>query len=240
MKVEVCANSIASALAAEQGGAHRIELCSELAVGGITPSFGTLEMVCKRLRIPVHVLIRPRSGDFCYSEEEFEIMLRDIETCHSLGAQGIVSGCLSADGSIDIPRTRILIEAAGKLSFTFHRAFDRTPDPYRALEALDSLGGVRILSSGQAGSAVQGLPLLERLQSTSKGCLFMPGGGIGPENVHLFLGKGFEALHLSATVAPSGQQTYHGPPMNSPRLLSEGLPPVSEVSRIKALLDRIH
>ncbi len=240
MKVEVCANSIASAMAAEQGGADRIELCSELAVGGITPSHGTLEMVCSRLHIPVHVLIRPRSGDFCYSEQEFEIMLRDIEICHSLGAKGIVSGCLNADGSIDVPRTRILMEAAGELSFTFHRAFDRTPDPYRALDVLDSLGGVRVLSSGQSSSAEQGLSLLERLQSISASCQFMPGGGIGPENAHLFLGKGFEAIHFSATVLPSGQQTYHGPPMNSPGLLTEGSPLVSEVSRVKAVLSRIH
>lgn len=239
MKVEVCANSYASAIAAAEGGADRIELCSELAVGGITPSFATLERVCAEVQIPVHVLIRPRSGDFCYSADEFEIMLRDIEVSLDLGVQGIVSGCLHSDGSIDLARTQSLVEAAGTSDFTFHRAFDRCPDPGAALDALESLGGVRILSSGQAPTAEQGLPLLEHLNGRAKTCRFMPGAGIGPENAERFLHKGFEAIHLSATAFGMDTTAYHGPPMNSPGLLSEGTPPVSQVARVKAVVQRI-
>ncbi len=239
MKVEVCANSFASAMAAAQGGADRIELCSELAVGGITPSKGTLEYVCSHIDIPIHVLIRPRSGDFCYSPEEFEIMLRDIGGCRELGVHGIVSGCLNRDGSIDMPRTRDLLEAAGGMDFTFHRAYDRCPDPEVALETLESLGGVRILSSGQAETAEKGLALLERLQRKAKACRFMPGGGIGPDNADNFLDKGFEAIHLSATAFGPDGPAYHGPPMNSPGLLSEGAPPVSQAARIQAVVRRI-
>lgn len=239
MRVEVCANSIVSALVAERAGADRIELCNELAVGGVTPSHGVLQQVCRRVRLPVHVLIRPRSGDFCYSREEFESMLEDIAHARSLGAAGIVSGCLRPGGSIDLEGTRALMAAAGDASFTFHRAFDRTPDPDQALDALESLGGMRILSSGQAAAAPEGLPVLKRLQARAKTCRFMPGGGIGPENVQAFLGKGFEAVHLSAIGGTPEAQRYHGPSMNSPALLSEGPPPVSRQTRIEALIDRI-
>ena len=129
MLVEVCANSLESALNAQKGGADRIELCSELGVGGITPSYGLLKMVKERLSVPVHVLIRPRAGDFSYSEMEFELMRRNIALCVDLGFEGIVSGILHRDFSLDEERTGALIEASGSLSFTFHRAFDWVNDP---------------------------------------------------------------------------------------------------------------
>ena len=128
--IEVCANSYESAIAAQNGGADRIELCSAINVGGLTPSFGTIELVCKDLLIDINVLIRPRSGDFCYSDSEFQIMKRDIEICKSLGINGIVIGILLPDGNIDCKRTQELIELARPLSVTFHRAFDMVAEPF--------------------------------------------------------------------------------------------------------------
>ncbi|MBC2838743.1 copper homeostasis protein CutC [Robiginitalea sp. SC105] len=224
MLVEVCANSVESARSAQAAGADRIELCAELAVGGVTPSPGMLRVVREAVTLPVHVLVRPRSGDFCYTPEEFQAMLHDIRHCAAMGFEGIVSGCLLPDGRIDTDRTRELIRAAGDLHFTFHRAFDRCQDPEAALEALETLGVQTILSSGQALSAPEGLPRLEALQARARRCRFMPGGGINPDNVSLFAGKGFEAVHLSGIPKGPSSETYPGPPMNAPGLLREVRP----------------
>ena len=236
MLVEVCANSPESARAAEQAGADRIELCSELAVGGITPSLGVLEWVRAHIRIPVHVLIRPRSGDFCYSGEELDCMLRDIRQCVALGFEGIVSGCLQEDRQVDVDATALLLEAAGSCHFTFHRAFDRCPDPEAALEALEALGVDTILSSGQAPDAVSGLPLLERLHGLSRGCRMMPGGGIHAANAALFREAGFAAIHLSGVPKPSAAEPYAGLPMNSPSLLREGRPLYTDPAIVSAVI----
>lgn len=239
MLVEVCANSPESARAAEQAGADRIELCSELAVGGVTPSRGVLEWVREHIRIPVHVLIRPRSGDFLYSEAEFGCMLRDIKQCVSLGFAGIVSGCLDEDRQVDVEATARLREAAGSCHFTFHRAFDRCPDPEAALEALEALGVDTILSSGQAPDAVSGLPLLERLQGLSRRCRLMPGGGIHAGNAARFRQAGFAAIHLSGVPRPSGDEPYAGLPMNSPSLLREGRPLYTDPAIVSAVVRRL-
>ena len=236
MQVEVCANSMASALAAEQAGADRIELCSELAVGGITPSPGLLEEVRETIRIPVHVLIRPRSGDFVYSDAEFRIMLRDIAACRRLGFEGIVSGCLQADGSVDAARTRALVDAAGDGHFTFHRAFDRTPDPIAALAVLEEAGVDTLLSSGQQGSAEAGLDLLVRLQEAATRIRIMPGAGIRPENAANFKGKGFRYVHLSGLGPTGPEPAFSGPPMNSPALLTEGVPATTDPLRVAAVI----
>ncbi len=236
MQVEVCANSIASARAAEQAGADRIELCSELAVGGITPSLGLLEEVRKNIRIPVHVLIRPRSGDFVYSDAEFRIMLRDIAACRSLGFEGIVSGCLHPDGSVDEGRTGNLIEASGDCHFTFHRAFDRTPDPMAALAELDALQVDTILSSGQESSAEAGLELLVEMKEAASRVRIMPGAGIRPENAMRFAGKGFAFVHLSGLGPAGSHPAYSGPPMNSPELLTEGVPAETDPQRVAAVI----
>ena len=159
MLLEICANSFQSAINAQVAGAHRIELCSELAVGGITPSYGLIKKVIEKLSIPVYVLIRPRSGNFTYSEEEFNIMKADIILCKQLGCHGIVSGVLNTDNSIDSVRTKALIELSSPLPFTFHRAFDRAPDTFEALDQLIELGAGRILTSGQAPSAETGMDL---------------------------------------------------------------------------------
>jgi copper homeostasis protein len=222
MKVEVCVTSIASARIAEAAGADRLELCTELAVGGVTPSPGLLQGVREAVQIPVHVLIRPRSGDFVYSTEAFTQMLRDIEYCRKLGYEGIVSGCLKADGALDTERMSILAEATRGCHLTFHRAFDWIGDWESAVVQLEGLGVNTILSSGQAPTALQGLSLLERLAGETA-CGIMPAGGIRPGNVASFVGKGFEAIHLSGIQKPAAEAP-EPLPLNSPSLLREGRP----------------
>ncbi|MCB0471822.1 MAG: copper homeostasis protein CutC, partial [Flavobacteriaceae bacterium] len=164
MIIEICANSYESALYAQKAGADRIELCVELAVGGITPSYGLLKKVRQDISIPVNVLIRPRSGNFTYSTEELEIMKQDILLCKELGFHGIVSGFLKEDHTVDPDKTRALIELARPLSFTFHRAFDWVPKPLEALDILRNMEVDRILSSGQQRTAIEGIGLLKVLK----------------------------------------------------------------------------
>ncbi|HVU80537.1 MAG TPA: copper homeostasis protein CutC, partial [Rhodanobacteraceae bacterium] len=161
--LEIAANSVASALAAETGGAARVELCSALEVGGLTPSHAAIAIALERLRIPVHVLIRPRAGDFVFDDPECEVMRRDIETCKALGCAGVVIGVLTVDGDVDVPRCRALMDAARGMSVTFHRAFDFARDAERALEAIIALGCDRLLTSGQAADALTGAPLIRTL-----------------------------------------------------------------------------
>lgn len=199
MLVEVCANSLLSALNAEKAGADRIELCSELGVGGITPSYGLLKCVRKQLSLPVHVLIRPRGGDFTYSETEFDVMKKDIELCVELGFAGIVSGVLNPDFTLDFDRTMELMELSRPLNFTFHRAFDWVKDPVATFDQLEGMGVDYVLSSGQQTSALEGMGLLDQLNRKSKGCTIMPGGGIRGDNAVDFKKAGFKAIHLTGT-----------------------------------------
>lgn len=202
MKLEICANSLQSAMNAQMVGADRIEMCSELSVGGITPSLGLLKLIKEKIDIPVHVLIRPRSGNFNYSNDEFEQMKNDIQLCKDLGFAGIVSGVLSENNSIDIKRTQELIDISEPLSFTFHRAFDCVPKPEQALENLIQLGVNRILTSGQKDKAIDGLELLKRLKNQAKDQLIiLPGSGIRPENAEVFREAGFDEIHSSASVS---------------------------------------
>ena len=161
MIIEVCANSFESALNAQKAGADRIELCVELAVGGLTPSHGLLQKVIEELSIDVNVLIRPRSGDFTFTDAEFDVMKRDILFCKEMGCSGIVSGVLTKDNSIDIERTAALVALAKPLSFTFHRAFDWVVHPKKAIEELVQIGVHRLLTSGQESSAINGIQLLK-------------------------------------------------------------------------------
>ncbi|MGH9764286.1 MAG: copper homeostasis protein CutC, partial [Blastocatellia bacterium] len=149
LTIEVCVDTVESAIAAQRGGADRIELCGNLIEGGITPSIGAIEMVRKNLSIPLHVVIRPRGGDFLYSDIDFEVMKRDIELVKWLGADGVVFGVLTPRAAVDVERTEDLIARARPLSVTFHRAFDMTRDPYQSLDDLIALGVNRVLTSGQ-------------------------------------------------------------------------------------------
>jgi len=184
MKFEVCAVNIQSALAAQRAGAHRIELCSALDVGGLTPSLGLIRAAVQALEIPVHVLIRPREGDFCYSDLELEIMLEDIRLCREAGAAGVVVGALTEDGPLDLPKMKAMKAAAGDLDITCHRAFDFTPDPAEALEQLIAMGFGRVLSSGQSDSAYEGRFLLKKMvQQADNRIAVMPGAGVDAENI---------------------------------------------------------
>lgn len=200
IKLEICAVSPQSALAAYQGGADRIELCSALETGGITPSFSAIEMCVQQTEMPVFVLIRPRAGDFCYSETELQQMIRDIAICRELGVQGIVSGALHPDGNIHLSQLKALIKASTGMSFTFHRAFDRCRDPHTAAKQLADLGVDRILSSGQQPNALMGAPLLASLIEKIQGHItVMPGGGITHENIgEIYRITGASEYHFSA------------------------------------------
>ena len=186
--LEVCAGDLASAQAAAQGGAHRIELCSALELDGLTPSPALIEAARRIEGLRLHVLIRPREGDFVYSEAETGTMLRDIRIARQLGADGVVIGALTPEGDIDLPSCRRLIEAAQGLPVTFHRAFDRARNPLQALEDIIVLGCTRLLTSGQAPTAEAGIPLLRQLVLQARGRLIvMPGAGVTPANARLIL-----------------------------------------------------
>lgn len=182
--VEVCVDSVESALASQDGGADRVELCDNLFEGGTTPSAGSIALARERLRIKLHVIIRPRGGDFLYSDLEFAIMQRDIEMAKSLGVDGVVIGLLTAEGNVDVPRTRQLLELARPMSVTFHRAFDVAREPFEALETLIDIGIDRLLTSGQEETVCQGAELIADLVSRAGNRLIvMPGGGFTERNV---------------------------------------------------------
>jgi copper homeostasis protein len=229
MKLEICASSYQSAKNAQEAGAHRIELCQELSVGGVTPSFGLLKQVIKHLKIPVFVLIRPRGGNFVYSDPEFEIMKTDIQLCKDEGCAGVVSGILNADKTIDLKRTKELIELSKPLQFTFHRAFDEVINPKKALEQLIYLGVERVLTSGQKASAIAGLEVLIDLNKQSKGrIVVLIGSGISAENASVFKAAGFKEIHASASSALKEEDSLFAMPLT-----------YSDPIKIKAILDAI-
>ena len=160
---EACTDSVADSLAAEHGGLHRIELCSALEVGGLTPPLSLMEETIRCVKIPVHVMIRPRAGDFLYNDVEFNLMLQDVSHAKQAGAAGVVFGLLNDDGSIDIERTRTLIDAARPMKVVMHRAFDMSVDPFLSLEAIIGLGFDILLTSGQRQTAEYGLDLIKEL-----------------------------------------------------------------------------
>lgn len=185
VKVEVCAESIESALTAQEGGAYRVELCDNLAEGGTTPSYGQIIEARECLHIQLYPIIRPRGGDFLYSEPEYRIMRHDVVFCGEAECDGIVIGMLDADGNVDIPRCTELIELARHygMEVTFHRAFDVAADLRSALEDIIALGCKRVLTSGGAATAEEGLAELKMLVELSNGrIVVMPGSGITPEN----------------------------------------------------------
>ena len=223
---EVAVDSLDSALTAQGCGANRIELCADLPCGGLTPSPGMLDLVCGRLEIPVFVLIRPRRGDFLYSEFEFEAMQRDIAIARDYGAAGIVSGCLTADGDIDVERTAALLELARPLPFTFHRAFDVCREPLDALERLASLGVARLLTSGQRADALAGASLIAELESRAAGRLrILPGSGINAGNIaEIARITGCREFHFSARETMRSAMRYRNPSLpSSDALADEGL-----------------
>ena len=196
MIIEVCAESYEYALKAEKAGADRIELCKDLHLDGLTPDYESAKKTIDSLNIPVYILIRPIEGDFIYSNEEFELMKMDIIKFKEMGCKGIVSGVLNDDNSVDVKRTKDLIELSRPLEFTFHRAFDIVSDPLKEIEILIRLGVDRILTSGQKNKATEGLYLLEKLNNISKKrIVIMPGSGISNTNFKKF--NSFNEIHGS-------------------------------------------
>ena len=229
MKLEICANSYQSAKNALEAGAHRIELCQELSVGGITPSYGLLKKVIEELDIPVFVLIRPRSGNFVYSDDEFQIMKNDIQVCKDLGCKGIVSGVLKSDNTLDVGRTKVLIELSKPLPFTFHRAFDEVKNPKETLLQLIELGADRVLTSGQKATAEEGLEFLKELKVLAENRIkILAGGGITSKNANLFKEAGLTEIHASASSTKKEGDGMFSVPLT-----------FSDPMKIKAILDAI-
>ena len=202
ISLEVCANSITSALAAQDGGAFRVELCDNLKEGGTTPSAGQILMARKLLHIKLYVLIRPRSGDFLYSDIEFEVMKANVQYCIESGCDGVVLGILNTDGSIDKERCAELINLAKNagLGVTFHRAIDVCADQFKALEEIIELGCERILTSGGKSTAMEGSAVIAHLVEKAAGrIIIMPGSGVDEKNVtDLVHFTGVKEVHSSA------------------------------------------
>lgn len=211
---EVCANSVESCLAAQAGGANRVELCAGIPEGGTTPSYGDIAVARELLKeTRLHVIIRPRGGDFLYSPIEQRIMLKDIDLARKLGADGVVFGCLTAEGDVDLPLMRQLMEAAEDMSVTFHRAFDVCRNPQQALEDIIGLGCHRILTSGQQPTAEQGIPLLKNLQQQADGrIILLAGCGVNESNIaRIAQETGIHEFHFSAREQMESGMLYRNP-----------------------------
>lgn len=196
--LEICCYGIDCAVTAQQAGADRIELCAAPKEGGLTPSAGVLRQVKLRVSIPVHPIIRPRGGDFCYTDAEFETMLEDIAFVRELGYPGLVIGMLDSEGHVDVARMKRVMEQAQGMEVTFHRAFDMCHNPHQALEQLTDLGVARILTSGQQQNAELGLSLLRELKQHSRAPIIMAGAGVRLSNLKKFVDKGIDEMHSSA------------------------------------------
>lgn len=210
MLVEICVDSAGGAFAAERGGADRVELCDNLMEGGTTPSAGCIKVARRGLKIGLQVIVRPRGGDFLYTADEFDVMREDIRVAKELGADGVVVGCLTAEGEVDRVRTEELIALARPLNVTFHRAFDMCRDARRALEDLIGLGVDRVLTSGQEASCLEGMELIAGLHKQAAGrIVVMPGGGLTPRNIQKFVAMtGVREVHLSARHTVESGMSY--------------------------------
>ena len=211
--LECCCTDAFEALEAQAGGAGRIELCADLSCGGVTPEFSTIEETLSKVSIPVNVLVRPRGGDFVFSEEEISEMTASIHLCKELGAAGAVIGALDSGGNVDVCTMRRLIEAADGLNVTFHRAFDECSDPFRALEDIIGLGCDRLLTAGHCPNVNDGIMTLKSLQSLSAGrIVIMAGSGVRPSNIaKLERETGIKEFH----------STSHGPDGRTSRAVVE-------------------
>ena len=200
--IEVCCSSLSEAREAAAGGARRIELCAAITCGGVTPSYGVIKTIAEAgLDIDINVLIRPREGGFCYSNDEVSTMCRDIEFCRQVGVHGVVIGALTPEGDIDIEACRRMMESAGNLSVTFHRAYDVCSNPKEALEQIISLGCERLLTSGQQPSAEAGAEFIYGLVEQAVGrIIIMPGAGVNPQNI-AYIEQKTAAMEFHSTAA---------------------------------------
>jgi len=212
-RIEVCVEGVDGLVAAQKAGADRVELCASLLEGGLTPSIGVVREALKLSTIPFNVIVRPRGGDFLYSEHEFQSMLRDVEALRDLGVAGVVIGCLTFDGKVDVERTRALVRAAKPLTVTFHRAFDMTRDYREAIEDLVHCGVDRVLTSGQRRTALEGIDILKDVVSVADGRLaVMVCGDLNPGNIAQVLERtGAPEAHFFAGKTVRSGMAFHNP-----------------------------
>ena len=214
--LEIIGFNIESCLIAQSSGADRIELCDGPAEGGTTPSYGFIKAAREKLTINLFPIIRPRGGDFFYSDEEFEIMKTDVKLCKQLGCDGVVTGMLHADGTVDKKRNAVLVELAYPLGVTFHRAFDRTADAFKAMEDIIDIGCERILTSGQRPNALDGADLIAQLvKQADERIVIMPGSGVRSDNIiELAKKTGATEFHTSARININSRMSYSNASMN--------------------------
>lgn len=244
IKIEVCCNSLESAINAQKGGAHRVELCTNLYEGGTTPSMGEISLAHKKLHIKLNVLIRPRGGDFVYSPDEINIIKRDILFCKEIGVDGVVMGFLKPDGNIDTKLTKEIIELAKPMSITFHRAYDMCKDPEKALEKIIDAGAHRLLTSGIKNKAIDGADNLASLvKMAGDRIIIMPGSGIRANNILEIIEKtGAKEYHVSERIS-------HDSPMKFRRenIFMGGMPQIPEyekrvidAGKISEIIDKVN
>ncbi|MGE0077042.1 MAG: copper homeostasis protein CutC [Bacteroidales bacterium] len=240
--LEVCANSVQSAINAQIAGAKRIELCENLFIGGTTPSYGCIKTTRERVDITINILIRPRIGDFLYSDIEFEQIKSDILVAKQLGVNGIVCGILLPNGEVDIKRTKELVELSKPLTFTFHRAFDFTPDPFKALEDIILTGATHLLTSGQRNKAVDSVDLLGKLVSkASNRIVIMPGSGINDDTIKSIVNTGAREFHMSGVKDTESKMIYRKENLTlNGNSLPDYVNQISEVESIKRVIEYLN
>lgn len=240
-RLEICVDSVESALIAQSAGADRVELCDNLIEGGTTPGYGSISSARRNLDIDLHVLIRPRGGDFIYSDLELDIMRRDIDICGELGVNGIVAGILRAEGTVDIDRTSRLIELAYPMTVTFHRAFDMCADPLQSLEDVISTGAKRLLTSGQSNRAKDGIKLIRQLVAEAGDrIIVMPGGGIDDTNIlSIITGTSAKEVHMTGRKSISSEMKFRrdGIRMGNSPELTEFTRKIADYEKIRGILN---
>jgi copper homeostasis protein len=243
-KLEICVDTVESAIAAQEAGADRVELCDNLPEGGTTPGFGTIASARSNLTIGLHVIIRPRGGDFLYTDLEYDIMRRDIECCGELGVDGIVLGILRSNGEIDIERTARLIEFAQPMSTTFHRAFDMCPDPFKGLGDVILTGADRLLTSGQKEKAFDGAELINHLvKKAGNRIIIMPGSGINNSNISdIAKATGASEYHMTARKIIESEMIYRqsGVSMRNISGISEFSRKVADPDMIRNIINNLN
>ena len=234
MILEVCVDSVESAVNAETGGADRIELCGDLIVGGITPSLALYERIREKVSIPIHVLLRPRFGDFLYSEEELEILIRQAKMFANAGADNLVIGCLTPDGRLDLENMKRITDAANGTPINLHRAFDMCRDLSEALEDAKTLGIASILTSGGYASALEGAAILDELKKNAGSIDIMAGAGMNAKNIQFMLeNTALTSFHMSGKKTLESKMQYRNPRVNM------GLPSLSEYEIIQTDIEAV-
>jgi copper homeostasis protein len=230
--IEIATTDYTTTKSAVEGGADRIELCAALSEGGTTPSFATIKKCKENFEVPIFPIVRPRGGDFYYSDEELDIMLNEIIIIKQFGCEGIVIGLLNRDGEIPLKKTAKFIETAYPMEVSFHRAFDRCADPFKALQQLEELGCQRILTSGQKPSAIEGLELIKNLVAEAKDIIIMPGSGVRKENIkHIAKETGAVEFHSSLKTLHESEMNFRNPSFSK----ADYLNPAIDSSEVKLL-----